>query len=466
MVKMFRVARSEQLSQESGGAGINNTSSIVSEHAVAESGTRPTTLNEAERSFKIVFYCFLFIFGSSGNVLVIAVVKGKPKRTVNDFFILNSAAADLTFLWCSVPFYTYELFQTFEKNMFYCKFIWPLMSVTLSVSVSTLTSMSIERCRGITNPLQPRIKLKATLIWILLIWIVAFVAFIPLMIVAKSGDAQCAEGWPHIYFRKAYTAVLFGFQYVIPLMIIITAYLRIAFWLMTTRLPMRTAINSRGQIVKQKTRTENVQIIQTLAVIVFLFMACMLPNQIAWLLVEFGGESHRKLSEAFWTFAGALIYLHACVNPIVYGTLTHQFRKGYVRYFVYVFCCRKKSLRSRDTSRNDTTKRKNRNQQVTGCSCEIHGSLKEFTSAIERRTTTSLDIQSSPELVTGGKINQWRSPSTVLSPSVRRSSSIVMPGPTCRQHTKNTTTLMNLSFCNQFLDVSYDDEKIVEDAKL
>ena len=95
MVKMFRVARSEQLSQESGGAGVNHTSSIVSEHAVAESGTRPTSLNEAERSFKIAFYCFLFIFGSLGNVLVIVVVKGKPKRTINDFFILNLAAANL-----------------------------------------------------------------------------------------------------------------------------------------------------------------------------------------------------------------------------------------------------------------------------------------------------------------------------------------------------------------------------------
>ena len=233
---------------------------------------------------------------------------------------------------------------------------------------------------------------------------------------------------------------------------------------MKTRLPMRTAVNSRGQIVKQTTRTENVQMIQTLAVIVFLFMACMLPNQIAWLLVEFGGESYRKLSEAFWTCAEALIFLHACVNPIVYGTLTRHFRKGYVRYFVYVFCCRKKSLRSRGTSRNDTTKRNNRLQAAAAC--EIHGSLKQFTSAIERRTTTSLDIQSSPELVTGGKINQWRSPSTVLLPSVRRSSRRVMPGPTCRQHTKNTTTLMNLSFCNQFLGVSYDNEKIVEDTKL
>ncbi|XP_068693151.1 galanin receptor type 1-like [Montipora foliosa] len=464
MVKMFRVARLEQLPQESGGASINNTSSIVSEHTVAESGTRPTSLNEAERSFKIVFYCFLFIFGSLGNVLVIVVVKGKPKRTINDFFILNLAAADLTFLWCSVPFYTYELFQTFEKNMFYCKLIWPLMSVSLSVSVFTLTSMSIERCRGITNPLQPRIKLKATLIWILLIWIVAFVTIVPLMIVAKSGDAQCEERWPHIYFRQAYTVVLFGFQYVIPLMIIITAYLRTSFWLMTTRLPMRTSINSRGQIVKQKTRTENMQIIQTLAVIVFLFMACMLPNQIAWLLFDFGGESYRELSKAFWTCAEALIYLHACVNPIVYGTLTHQFRKRYVRYFVYVFCGRKKSLRPGGTSRNDTTKRRNRNQQAAAV---IHGSLKQFTSVIERSTTTSLDIQSSPELVTSGKINHWRSPSSVLSPSVRRSSSIVMViGPTCGQHTINTTTVMNLSFCNQYLDVSYDDEKIVEDTKL
>ena len=176
--KMSRIPRLEQLSHEVS-KSVDNSSS----HNHTEEGT--PGLSEAERNFKTVFYCSLFILGSLGNIMVIVVVKGKRKRTINDYFILNLAVSDLTFLWFSLPFYTYELFQSFYKNVFYCKIIWPMMSVTLSVSVFTLTSMGVERCRGIINPLQPRIKIQATLVWLLLIWIGAFVTMFPLMIVAQ-----------------------------------------------------------------------------------------------------------------------------------------------------------------------------------------------------------------------------------------------------------------------------------------
>lgn len=452
---MWNTARLEQLSQEASTSGPNNNSSINNE---TDAGT---TLSEAERNFKIVFYCCLFILGSLGNVLVIVVVKAKCKRTINDYFILNLAVSDLTFLWFSLPFYSYELFQTFEKNLFYCKFIWPMMSVTLSVSTFTLTSMAIERCRGITNPLRPRIKFKATLIWIFLIWICAFVTIFPLMIVAKSDNVSCVEHWPKAYFRQTYTAVLFGLQYVIPLLIIAISYLRIAFCLMTSRLPMRTSMNSRGQVVKHKTRTENIQIIQTLAVIVFLFMGCMLPNQIAWILFDFGGDSHKELSHAFWACAEALIFLHACVNPIVYGTLTRQFRRGYMRYFLYVFCCSKTRLLSTGTLENLTSERQKRSAVV------LHGSLK-YRSVVEKTRTTHLEIQSSPNLSTSGESNYLGSPGpSPVSSSARRSTSIemVLRTTSTRQHFVEANTLLNLSFSNNALEVS-DDEKSVQDTKL
>ena len=333
-----------------------------------------TSLSEAERNFKIVFYLCMFIVGSFGNLLVIAVVKAKRKRTINDYFILNLAVSDLTFLWFSLPFYTYELFRAFYKNVFYCKLIWPMMSVTLSVSIFTLTSMAVERCRGIINPLQPRIRLQATLVWILLIWFCAFVTITPLMIVTRPDSVLCFEDWPKTYFRQAYTAVLFALQYAVPLIVIAIAYLRIAFCLITSKLPMRTSVNARGQVVRQKSRSENVQIIRTLAVIVILFMACMLPNQIAWMLFDFGGDSQKELSHAFWICAEALIFLHACVNPTVYGTLTGQFRQGYVRYLRYVFCCcRKTRIGSPDYSENGTREKHTR-RKSTGVI--VHGSLK------------------------------------------------------------------------------------------
>lgn len=176
---MSRVAYLELLSLETSESVDNSTS-------INKTKEETTSLREAERNCKTVFYCCLFILGSLGNLMVIVVVKGKRKRTINDYFILNLALSDLTFLWVSVPSYTYELFQKFYKNAFYCKLLWPMMSITLSVSVFTLASMAVERC-------------QATLVWILLIWICAFVTMLPLMIVTRPDKVLCFEAWPEAY---------------------------------------------------------------------------------------------------------------------------------------------------------------------------------------------------------------------------------------------------------------------------
>ncbi|KAJ7384483.1 hypothetical protein OS493_021112 [Desmophyllum pertusum] len=435
---------------------IHNSSS----HTHTEGVT--TTLSEAERNFKIVFYCFLFIFGSLGNVLVIVVVKGKGKRTINDYFILNLAVSDLTFLWFSLPIYTYELFHAFYKNVLYCKLIWPMMSVTLSVSVFTLTSMAIERCRGIINPLQPRIKLQATLVWILVIWIFAFVTIFPLMIVARSENESCVEEWPTFSYRQAYTAVLFAFQYVIPLIIIAIAYLRITIRLITSRLPMRVSVNARGHVIRQKTRSENVQITLTLAVIVILFVACMLPNQIAWMLNDFGGDSQKELSHAFWICAEALIFLHAGVNPIVYGSLTGQFRRGYVQYFRYLFCCRQTRLTFPEISAGNLNSGRHTRGKHSGFI--VHGSL-EYTSFIEKSKATQVKMQSSPDLSPTGGSNRIGNPSSGFS-TARQSNSIEMLLTTTNKvNCLKAKAILNLSFSNSALDVS-DEEQSVQDTKL
>ncbi|XP_078356359.1 galanin receptor type 1-like [Oculina patagonica] len=449
---MSRMACLEQSSQVMD-KSVDNSSS----NNQTEEGT--TSFSEAERNFKIVFYCCLFIIGSLVNLMVIVVVKGKRKRTINDYFILNLAVSDLTFLWFTIPFYTYELFQTFYKNVFYCKIIWPMMSVTLSDSVFTLTSMAIERCRGIINPLQPRIKLKATLVWILFIWICAFVTMIPLIVVARPDSVLCYEKWPKTQYRKAYIAVLFALQYASPLLVIAIAYLRIVICLVTSRLPMLTSQNSRGQVIRHKTRSENVQIIRTLAVIVIFFMACMLPNQIAWMLFDFGGDLHKELSRAFWTGAEALIYLHACVNPIVYGSLTRQFRRGYLLYFRYVFCCRKTSITySTGTSENLASARKSRSKRSA---VVLHGSLR-FRSLSEKSRIMRLEMQSSPIMSTSGESNQFGSPSPGTSP-IPGSTSVEMLLRTFKR--QETKTLLNLSFTYSGLEIS-DDEQSVQDTKL
>ena len=69
------------------------------------------------------------------------------------------------------------------------------------------------------------------------------------------------------------------------------------------------------------------QVIKTMALIVILFTICLLPGQIGYLLWEFGDEEDQAAMDIIFKFANILDCLHACVNPIVYGLLTEQFRR-------------------------------------------------------------------------------------------------------------------------------------------
>jgi len=316
---------------------MNNSTNITNE------GLQPT--HEAERIFKIVFYVFCFIIGTIGNLLVVIIVKGKNRhRTVNDYFIFNLAIADLTFLCFALPFYYYELFERFPKFEFYCKFVWPMMSITLLVSINTLTLMAVERCRAVVFPFRPRVKKPTLFTGILSVWLLSVLIMVPLMIVAEPIEVYCKENWSSETHRKIYTVILFVLQFALPITVIAVAYITIVVTLVKTKVPGRTKVNQRGQLVKQKTRADNLHIIRTVAIIVVLFVICMLPNQIAWILVDFGGEQYKHLSEKFWLLAEALMFFHSCVNPIIYGSLTRQFREGYIQYLRYLCCCFKRYI--------------------------------------------------------------------------------------------------------------------------
>ena len=308
-------------------------------------GTKtPSSSSETTKLIKVVMYSLFILIGTIGNTLVIVILRDKKRRTVNDYFIFNLAASDLIFILLTHPIFLYELFEPVPRNAFYCKGIWPLMSISLFVSIFTMTCMALERCRAILHPFRTRTNPKNVIILLVCVWTGSVVSVLPLILVAEpSNQNLCNENWPTSDHRRAYTAALFVLQYGIPLFIILVAYIRIAFHITHTRVP-RTSINQRGQLVRNQAKTENIQIIKSLAAIVLLFAICMLPNQIAWMIMDFGKDEHKHLSALFWEFSEAMIFLHSSLNPIVYGTLTQRFRRGYIRYIKFVICCCRSSM--------------------------------------------------------------------------------------------------------------------------
>lgn len=336
-------------------------------------GQQQSTTTDTEKYTILSFFIATFVIGLVGNVLVLViVVKKRVKRTANDVFIMNLAVSDLTMIFF-LPLQISELFEKFPGNVFTCNFVRPLMTVTFFVSIFTLTTMAVYRCKVILNPLRPEMKELIAILLVVIIWIASFVCVLPLMIVNQpTGQPPCKEDWPSDSHRKSYTIALVILQYILPLLIIAVAYMRIGLDLYRARLIPRRFSFKRKSSAKEEglskvnykaRKKENKQVIKTLATIVIMFALCLLPGQVTWLLADFSTKSHHSLD--MWLKLGLVASVfHSCLNPLVYGTLTRQFRRGYIKYLSYLLCCcesnstvqRLRMLREEST-RTDSRKR-------------------------------------------------------------------------------------------------------------
>lgn len=287
------------------------------------------------------FTVVIFIFGMLGNSLVMAVTGKKTKRSIHEMFILNLAVGDSLFLLVRLPFFVYEQYLTLYKTEFYCRVVILLQTITYFISIFTITSMAVYRCYVIVNPYK-RTKLtpKTGCITIGFVWFAAFIIVLPIAVVTESDNGKCKEEWLHPSHYSIYTAVLFVLQFLLPLSIIAVAYLRIGVFLIQHKVPQSSpGTNSKHE----KRRKENKQVISTLAAIVVLFTICLLPGQVAWMVESFGTPDREKI-DVVYNISTILDFIHACVNPVIYGLLTDRFRKGYKDVLTKVVSCGRASI--------------------------------------------------------------------------------------------------------------------------
>lgn len=306
-------------------------------------GTNGTTLvaNTIEHEIIKVVFILALLFGLVGHGLVLLVVIGKgTRRTASDMFILNLSVSDLAFLILSLAINKSMYGGTFEYSLFYCKFVWPMVTVTFFASVFTLTSMALHRCYGVLLPLKENLTAKQAMLWAGCIWVMSLAITLPLIVITDLSENKfCKETWSESS-SKTYTVLLLLLQYVIPLFIIALAYIQIVRCLRHRKIP-GTLLDKYGQAVSQSARRENIQIIKTVAVIVILFAVCLFPHELAGILYFFGNDAQKQHGLSLMQYSTIFQYIHSCLNPIVYGIITHQFRKEYKKYLLMLVCCSK-----------------------------------------------------------------------------------------------------------------------------
>ena len=299
--------------------------------------TNFSKVTETEKYIKLGMYVLTFLLAVAGNCLVLLILWKKKRKSVNDTLIFNLSMSDLTLMLLSLPVNVFFL-GGIEFPVFFCKFLSPLMTATFNVSIFTLTFMAVYRWRVIVNSLRPEMRHRFVIIWITVIWVVGFVLLLPLIIVAETEETGgCKENWKPDQSR-VYTAVLFALQYVLPLTTIAGAYILIGIDIGKAK--ERHHLDAQDRFASEVRRKEDLQIIKMMGLIVILFAVCMLPIQVAWLIADFGTEKHKEVGDVLLRVADIAAYVHACVNPIVYGTITRYFRREYIRYAKSILCCK------------------------------------------------------------------------------------------------------------------------------
>lgn len=298
---------------------------------------------QAKTYIRVAVYAAIFIVGFLGNLLtIIVIIRRRQNMSAYQILVLNLAISDFLFLTSLLPLTTYELFGVIAKSEVYCRFLWPMYTIFYLLSIFTITSMALQRCRSIVFPHRPKLRQQKAFVWVAAIWFAAFIIVLPLAIVTTSvPPGECHENWPSFRHKQAYTLALFLLQYLIPLVIITIVYARIALSLLhfgDFRRNDSFATEEQRAAEARRIKRRN-QAIRTLAAVVILFAICLFPGQIAWLLYDFGngGKSQKKAIDTLLNFSDVLDNFHACVNPIIYCLLSTRYRKEYFRCLLYLF---------------------------------------------------------------------------------------------------------------------------------
>lgn len=286
---------------------------------------------------ELVVEITILIIGLLGNVFVLIIVhKKQSRKTVHGTFVASLAIADLLLLCLDSPKSILGRFDV-TSSTFNCNLSLSFVTTAYNAGLFTITSMAIHRCHVVTQPWKKKLGHKRGAIWVSLIWLTAFIFVIPLIVVNKPVENRCEEDWPSIGYRQAYTALLTTVQYILPLLITATCYIRI--WLFLRRRPVMPRNNKIGKSLatEEESHKEGAVILRSVAVIVLLFLTCLLPTQIAWMLQDFRHVSYDEL----WSASEILTRLHSCLNPVVYGVMNKQYRRTYIELLSSMFCsCR------------------------------------------------------------------------------------------------------------------------------
>ncbi|XP_017036899.1 RYamide receptor [Drosophila kikkawai] len=311
------------------------------------------------KSAVYLLYIPIFMFALMGNGTVCYIVQATPRmRTVTNYFIANLALGDILMSLFCVPssFISIYILNYWPFGIVLCHFVNYSQAVSVLVTAYTLVAISIDRYIAIMWPLKPRITKRYAKFIISGVWFIALATAFPIPLVSrlvqppspwhqKCDKYICREMWPERNQEYYYTLSLFTLQFVVPLLVLIYTYTRIAIRVWGKR-PPGEAETSRDQRMARSKR----KMVKMMLTVVFVFTSCWLPFNILQLLLNDEEFANWAPLPYVWFAFHWLAMSHSCYNPVIYCYMNARFRGGFLQIMHRVpglrrCCCLHRLLR-------------------------------------------------------------------------------------------------------------------------
>ncbi|XP_066286671.1 G-protein coupled receptor 54-like [Branchiostoma lanceolatum] len=319
-----------------------------------QNGTEPDWGQLGPEAYLVpIFFAIIMVVGLVGNYLVIyIIVKNKEMHTVTNYFILNLAVTDLSFLVFVVPFTasTYPL-TSWVFGQFMCKFVIYYSQITVTATCITLTAMSVDRYFAIVHPIkskQWRTPRMAKVVSACL-WLGSIVGSLPMAIFSRlepydyygPQEEYCSMFYPSNTWEAGYMTYTFVAAYILPVVIITVCYSQMLrrLW---TRIAPDSGLTETDRVMprrfnqtamQQRRRTTRIVL-----VVVVCFTVCWGPIMILNLVKSYHPGFPLNFHMAcvkIW--AHCMSYANSSVNPFVYAFMGENFRKAFRKSFPRCF---------------------------------------------------------------------------------------------------------------------------------
>ena len=276
-----------------------------------------------------VCFSVLVLIDVIGNVLVIVVVLyNRYMHTPVNYLLVNLAIADILIGLSILP--QYVLLHAFEHPKgalgdWLCKFVTGgnFIWVGGAASLFTLMAIAFERYFATVRPYTALGRIKARKLKVIVIasWVFAAVKDgTPFFIMKYDANVDfCMETWSGIASARAFTAVIFVLDSLIPLFLMGYLYGKIVFCLWfrsaTPELTRSALLRARKKITKMILIVTILYALLWTPVVVLYFLAYYsIPN------IGYGSVAYNS--------SVVFVCLNSSVNPFVYSFQNEQFRKG------------------------------------------------------------------------------------------------------------------------------------------